>query len=321
MAYIFQNSDPSQTSSTNATTAVPAKPAFGGNNSAYSTLMVGVPLLVVVAAWVIIRSIRTKDVVVPESATIPATQTPKAQPVKRVVETASPVSQTASRSVAASAPVVKAESTVDTERVAREAAEARARQLAIKERKKQKRLAKQTMQANASLAKSDRLAKPASINTFRATGSGATDATASELAADNSIHVPMVVRTAVAVTEPTYDADLDEEFDDVQPRVATVALTTAINATRMQQQEKSRKKESTARKPAKVATAGFMKFDRVVHERREVASATRSQPTYATKASETGNTYQTQPESSSESNNEAATAEPRTLKDFIRKES
>ncbi len=323
MAYIFQNTDPSQSQPTTATTAVPEnKPQTAVSDSAFSTLLFGVPLLIVVAAWVIWRSIKTKDVIVPVKIESQTSQSAKQSSTKIAAETQPQTStvRTASQSKAAAA--VSIESTQIAERANREAAETRARQLAMKERKRHKRLTKQAMQASSNSAKSDRLATPAGFGANRTASKPGADEASSETVTDKSIHVPMVVRTAIAKPEESVDFDSDEAIEMSQPRVSAAALsTTAINATRMQLQEKNRKKDPSARKPEKVITSGFMKFDRVVHERREVAPVSIGENSNASKAPESGSQFESTSPSAREENDSSDAQEPRTLKDFIRKES
>ncbi len=322
MAYIFQNTDPSQSQPTTATTAVPEnQPQTAASDSALTTLLYGVPLLIIVAAWVIVRSIKTRDVIVPEKIESQGTPIAKESSPKRAADAQQQTATVKTASQSKPAPVVNLASSQIAERANREAAETRARQLAMKERKRQKRLTKQAMQASASSAKSDRLATPAGFGASRtATKLGADDAS-SESVADKSIHVPMVVRTAITKPEESVDFDSDEEIEIPQPRVSAVALTTSINATRMQLQEKNRKKEPSGRKPEKVVTSGFMKFDRVVHERREVAPVSMGENSYVSKATESGDQVESTSDSAREENDSSNAQEPRTLKDFIRKES
>ena len=323
MAYIFQTTERSQSQPTTATTAVPeSQPQTAASDSAFLTLLYGVPLLLIVAAWVIVRSIKTRDVIVPEKIESQGTSIAKESSPKRAADAQQQTATSKTASQSKPAPVVSVESQQVAEQANRDAAEARARQLVMKERKRQKRLTKQAMQTSASSAKSDRLATPAGFGASRtATKLGADDAS-SESVADKSIHVPMVVRTAIAKPEESADFDSDEEIEISQPRVSAVALsTTAINATRMQLQEKNRKKEPSARKPEKVVTSGFMKFDRVVHERREVAPVSVGENSHVSKATESGSQLESTSHSAREENDPADPQEPRTLKDFIRKES
>jgi hypothetical protein len=322
MAYIFQTTDPSQSQPTTATTAVPEiQPQTAASDSALTTLLYGVPLLIIVAAWVIVRSIKTKDVIVPDKIESQSNLIAKERATKRAAETQPQMSTVKTVSQSKVAATVSEESAQIAERANREAAETRARQLAMKERKRQKRLTKQAMQANASSAKSDRLATPAGFGASRNAAKPGSDDASSESVSDKSIHVPMVVRTAIAKPDESADFDSDEEIEMSQPRVSAVALTTSINATRMQLQEKNRKREPSARKPEKVVTSGFMKFDRVVHERREVAPVSMGENSYVSKATESGSPFESTSPSASDENDSSNAQEPRTLKDFIRKES